>query len=879
MKLIGLHLLPPSFLGDIDELSLSDVISDLPEAMDVDVVNHRIHDRAEFQESWSEVIASTAPHQLTILFIAGHGRSKQISGRTEKLNLLYTRDTDKSEESITSINLDNAIEELSQQSSGNVFLVVDACDIDLRDRRNAGPNSTVALLANPGGAAEAVKSGGILSRCFVRNLTSGCRRGEPLQKIANSTMSQVKLETNARQQPRLVKIGRATFLEEPLQAPPQLFGYSQSGQMGMEQAVIKLATTVDFPASVLNALTQGLPTEPEDEHLLELRIALTLQHIKPASGRPTPDRIHVEELEHLLHLARRVEIGRDTLLHARHMLGWAYYRLDDKHKASAQLHEALQQTEGAQDQMSLRARLLDTLGMVAANEANFSQARTHYHHSLELKELLNDLVGIEMSRQNLGWAEFAEGEFEHAEKHMERGVDICLDRLENPCVSTAKGPEQFQLCMATLDSLVFHLFGLLTLMLLRNAPCSEFTTLQERCQNYLDLYEHLSAWGSTAPYTLVRLLIAIATDTAPITKADPTEDASALVNLWRLVAICNREGTAVLRNLQDITTTNLESSDLRLRLSCLAAASYLCQSLESQQAGALLDETLKTLRRQHGFSGLPRRSNALIKQANPTALRLDTSHWPVWGPLKAQTRASQLEGIFLNPSITEKYLQVFAWCSALITCHEGRVSLRQALDILHKHFPDGTVIHLGLGQALLFSNIVAKPSKPTSTWGEELKEMWSETTFLEESGYKNFQDIAEERNVITHYRNMTTSEAQLIIDKHCRIIHCLARPLQEMDSLHIVPAERGLHSHTQLREAVLRDSRGNAFNCGPLLLINPSRHEEFYIPHRLDRQSLKGQDPTQPSTYRRYGDAIHETDDFSEKITWQPVDTGRWRKR
>lgn len=350
------------------------------------------------------------------------------------------------------------------------------------------------------------------------------------------------------------------------------------------------------------------------------------------------------------------------------------------------------------------------------------------------------------------------------------------------------------------------------------------------------------------------------------------------MKIWSMTGKCREEGAGLLEEVGEVLLDSLQGSDLRLKLSCLSAAAYLGRTLDVSASTELLQQMLQTLRRSHGLSGLPRKADSFMDRTNAISLQLDTDGWLEWGPLQAQVDASKADGVVPLPTVTEKYVQLLAWCSALILAHEGNVPLPQLLNSLDGSFPKGTKIKFGLGQALQFANVVARMATPSSDWGRSLQDTWLEKDFLQESGYEEFTDIPQERNELSHYRNLTADEAQDILNKHSSLIRCLTEPLRMMD-VEIDSAERCLASIDDLKAAVLQDSRGNEMNCGPLLLVHETRSSVYYVPHHLERACLKGQEFSEKSTYRRYGSFLGGDARASINIGWEPSDTTFWRKR
>src|SRR5207248_1824223 len=135
----------------------------------------------------------------------------------------------------------------------------------------------------------------------------------------------------------------------------------------------------------------------------ELYLALAALRVKDK-----PSREQAEVVAALLERTRRNPVAASTRLGAMHLLAWAETALGRFASAQARLEEAL---ESAGDNADLRGRLLDTLGTARRRSRSMLDARTCYQESLAIKQQHQELVGLEMTRQNLGWCSLASGDF------------------------------------------------------------------------------------------------------------------------------------------------------------------------------------------------------------------------------------------------------------------------------------------------------------------------------------------------------------------------------------------------------------------------------------------------------------------------------------
>jgi hypothetical protein len=459
VKLFSLLVQPPSFLPGISPEPLEGELSALAGPLGADLQCRTARGMAEFESAWAPIRHAARPDEVTLLVVTGHGRRVRPRTRAEADNLLLVQDTDPTEQTATSVNLDQYIQELRQAAAGPLLVLLDICAVELRESRDAG-GSLAVLLANPTGNAEAVEGTGILTRAFFRSL----REAQPestLRSIINRTIVHTRAETGERQNPKLVGFGDQQFLDRllrPIADPQRPVELPTKSLRAMVEALRDMALKDALPSSVRAALQNAFQeVAPTDNDTFELRLALAA-----LQARDQPGAQAVEALKALLERVREIPISVTTRVHAMHLLAHVLHRMGGAAgRASGSPHaQALLQDALPLAGPDLRPRLLDTLGTIHRESVDLRKAVACYKESLGSRQ--GDPVGAEITRQNLGWCSLLLGEFGQGESYFREGTNVCLQHLDNPQREAGLAG-----LTSTLKSLLYHVAGLATSVFLR----------------------------------------------------------------------------------------------------------------------------------------------------------------------------------------------------------------------------------------------------------------------------------------------------------------------------------------------------------------------------------------------------------------------------
>lgn len=783
-----------------------------------------VGDRAGFERAWAD-IGDAAP--VVVVVVCGHGDRKQLAGRSEATSWLLVGDTDPTEQSATSVDLDAAVHDLRARLASPLVLVLDACHVDVRTSLG-GAAPAVVLLASPSGEAEVGRDGPLLTRAFGRALSQLGGPSASLDDVLARTCSDVEHETARRQRPTLRYLGDRRFLAAPVR---QVSAGAPAAAVGARLAA--MVNTDQLPQAALDALWRDVRDETAGRELFELHLALAAHALHP---RPTrEDLAKVRTL-----LAGAGAISPRTRAGVLHWVGWARNQIGEAEYAAAHLCEALEQLERDPDPL-LESRVRNTLGTVYRSNFSFEQADRQYAESMRQKESLGDEVGVEMTRLMRGWLLVAKGLFDDAAQTFSEGLQRIHERLG----VGARSPDE---AIRLVESLLFLLVGRCVTMLFLPTQPEEFKRLRDTLAPWTSLYRSFTRSGGRAPFQEAQLLLSLgARDGRPFQFSPGKVEIDAW---WAAVRDVVVRGDGDLAGLRNVLQREPTPGDLiATRMKQLAGLHHLAVRMESERVAKLRDGLLVALRGR-GFVGLPTVGGAPWSW-DARSLSLDTSEWCDWGPLRAQLEETRRSNVLLTSVVTEQYLQLLAWVSALFLLLDAGAPATRALAILDRDNPDGSRVMLSLGQALTFCRRVVDEVTTRSPWADRLASVWRDPVTFQDTGYGGWNEVSQERNALSHHRVATFEVAQRVLDRHALLISRICGALEGHDVRGPV-ADPGGTVAEDLVVARLANSRGGMLSCGPLLLLHAKDNTAFYVPHSLPRGLLRGQEDEEKATFHRY---------------------------
>lgn len=853
-----LQVSPPDFMppvrGEAVEAEVRRVAAECGDR----VVARVARTRAEVESIWADVRRQTDPAAVAVAVVCGHGQSVRLPGRDEPVNILYAGDTREFDRTATSVDLDELFQRAAPPAPGPLLVVLDVCAVRVRESHGAG--SLAVLLGNPGGNAESTAAGGLLSKSFLRAY-AGAPAGATFRDVVRSAIDRTRAETSGRQTPQLVQLGDQAFLDRIARASPTPPVAAREATGAMVRVLVELARGDRLPLDVVNRLDEEVlgGAAADDDTLLELRLITAVLRLKD-----DPNALGGARAVRRLYDRSGDAVSPLTKARAAHLLGWSHLRAGHPSQALALLEEALAELpdEAAPE---LRSQLLDTRGTAHREALNFRLAVEAYEASFRLKEGVGDVLGREMTRQNLGWGQLLRGRFEDGENCFREGLETCRGLLDRG------HPGGVEVYKSVLASLHIHLVGLATSRFFRPIEPARFRELMKEVRLHLDQADRFAAWGVGTQARLARLLLALGcrTGDAPPVPVEPP-----LLDFWGQVRVCVVEGAHRIGDVEELSLRRLEGGSGRVpdfaRISYLAGLNYLSQVLDSRSVVAARDRLLRWLR-DHGYDGLPPPDGPpWAYPGGADGLQVDTSFWPTWGPLAAQTAQTKLPDLIIEPKVTEHYIQLLSWMSGLLLALEGGVDCPRLLRLLDEDFPDGGSVKLGLGQSLQFAHRVAALADCQSEWGRELKRVWEEKTFVPAGGYAAIQDIPGQRNQTSHFKVLTRPQARHILEQHTRVIREMVRPLPaELPA--ILSSGRAVSDrNAEIQSVILSDSRHRRLDCGPLLVTQRDNPAHLYVPHELDRPTLQGK-PNGKCTFKFYGTGLGAQGDQKLNVRWPPA--------
>lgn len=790
-----------------------------------------------FRDCVRELAASRPGAVLAV--VCAHGRHKSIRGG-EPRNLLLAGDTDLEDILATSVDLDETITTLRSQRPDPTLIVVDACEVDLRGHlgASAGQGSAVVLLANPGATAASSSRGGLLSQAFQRSLATPSERARTLRSVVQETITAVMRDSS--QHPRLAEFGSVAFLDA-LEPP-------RRGPTTSHSRVASVLVALALEGALSKEALRRLSEVPGDGGERDEVVTACL-----AALRPFDD----ERRQALRSLVESATLSPRTQAYGLHTLGWSCWRRGENSgwtfgDAEGWLAAALKVAREVGDR-SLESQILNTLGYLHRERLSFKAAHEHFEASLAQKTELGDQTGIQMSRLALGWLLFARGKLEEGREHFRNAARDASDSVR---ALLEQGSKQDYL-LSAIRSLVFHLAGAVTGELL----CDPTAEDENRVQLFLDVDDHVSKLDWIAQATRwpvlgeLRLLLALwrrdDTDLRRHLGAGDGDPDGELVKAVRLAACALRDGEGVLTNEACAEyVERLDASPLDLRIKLLAISNALANRLDSELALKLRDDILRRLR-SLGFDGIPSVGSPPWRPAPPAGVTVDTSRWSCWGPLAVQVGHLKRPRVFISNVATSHCLQLVGWVSALVLALEGGLHRRDVFREMAAICPEGSTVTIGLSQALALATRIAARTTPRSETGRRLRELWHEGSVLKRGGYdRGVEDLASERNRLEHVHLTNVKQIQAIVARHAGILAEIGVAIDATDVLEPTRGREATFRDQRFADARLTNSRGDHFNCGPLLVIERDESPEFFVPHRIRKYDTLAK--TRKSEYIRY---------------------------
>jgi tetratricopeptide (TPR) repeat protein len=779
---------------------------------------------ADFEKAWSLVTKHS--QGIRLVFLAGHGRRVRSVGAREEQNILFIGSGFQ--------DLDAAVGELVSAGGAPAVVVVDACNVSVRQR--FGDNCSAAvLLANPDGDAEGIAGGGLLSRAVCR---AASRPGESLETVIKAATADVELNTQGRQRPKLVCIGSKGFLSLPLVAP----AVDPTPSALLAQAVAEICCRGMVHKDAVPVLEQALASiaEKDGAELAELRVALGA--IRMDLYR---DPSYADSLEALVtREAHRASPAAQA--YALHMLGWARYRQRQFDQAPYWLSKA-EKLAARSDDKPLRSKVLNTLAMAQRDVGRFGEAERRFEQSLQLKRDLGDGVGQFITRLSQGWTILGRGNFREGNEHFRQSVADCLAALEG---KSPLGRSQ-ELFFPLLSSLLLHLEGLLVARLIVD-PCPKeaLREIEADCNEYLIIARRFTEWGTRERIQIVDAWLKLGTNRPKNLK--PLADVEEYkLNLLERLRRARLEGRAEVSGVEELALGKLQEIGLDAQMGCLAAASFLCHSVPCDESFGFRERLVRALKDQLGYDGIPDTTSPIWTRERKS-LSLDVSGWSNWGPLAQKLASAQRPDIPKLPQLTEKYIQILAWVSSLLLAAEGRVDRKRIYGLLTSTFKDGKSVLLNLAQSMALCHRIAQIAKPEADWGKALKELWLKRTFLKPGSYKDVDELTNERNDATHIYELTYDQMQQVLNRHAQVIKAMLVPMQHADWPRIEDSGRALAPEADLHAALLKFPRGLRYDCGALLAVRRGSPSQMYVPHKLGRGSLEQREQTENSEFVCY---------------------------
>ena len=826
-----------------------------------------VQSHLEQKETVHSVLSGLTQHntELNLLLLIGHGKQSTLPGHQHPNNFLLCHDTDQEHISLSTFNLDDLINTLAQAKElSPTLVVIDACEVEVRSNLDAGSSQLAALLAHPCGSAEIEHGQSLLTTGLYTSLEKLSRAHHPpsLRELTDEVRNYVKRESHERQIPELTPISSSSFLDQtlPLKSP------SAQGDSTLHALMVSLCLRDQLSEEALTDLERSLKgtSNPSSELSFIVKVKRYELLCRHYNHLNEPEKSELARYQETIN--ERLE--RDDLsplvdATARH-LKIATERASslDSFEKQFYLRQALKRLDEEPDSQTtkvLKSRIYDTLGSLLRDIGNQTEASSSYEKSMRFKMDLDDQLGMEITRQNLGWFYLACGNFKQAAEVFQEGREKVKQSLQE----IAQHTQQFQRYADSLSSWTIHTYGLLITQLidqriqLPQLDLDPLTTIVSDVDEMRRRLRKLQGWVRPLCFgELERLCLYVTGDfnVKPFCEVLHKEIGAAI----ELIKECQEHGIQRQRITQSWEDANPSEGTIFLHMTWLAVLSVLCrkksyQTTPHESRGRLIEG----LRSHNRYRSLP------LSEHTPwsidhydRSLRLDISTWSDWGPLAPQKTSSNPDQYAPNFYVTTNFIQVLAWSHILLGLAEAQLTCSDAFPSLIKsgNAKDQSK-QLSLGTYLTFARRLFNELTFKSEWGRKLKECWS-TELVKKGHYRSLEELAEKRNYWAHSHNPTIQEAQDEMDRHQAMITYLSELIAYDDA--DVPQ---CIEHTQvtrtnidaLRSVILVNSRGHRFDCGPLLMTQRSAAvgQVYYLPYCIDKSVLEGNQGI--VKYRRYG--------------------------
>jgi hypothetical protein len=624
---------------------------------------------------------------------------------------------------------------------------------------------------------------------------------------------------------------RPSAVAAPPPPVPDAPSASVSGGDLLAQSLLSLAPQDALPAPVVDALFEAFQeaaNRSPAEHNLEV---LVLSRRLYTSRDP----VVAARLETLL---QRPDLLPHVVAEGHHMLGWAENRAGRFGPALAHFHIATTLAEAA-GAHGLYSRILNTTGYAHRARHSYAEAAQHFTRSFDIKQKVGDVIGLEMTRQALAWLAAMRGRFADAWRLFGEGIDASI-----ACLAARPAGMTREQLHDLVDSLAYHVIGRCTLGFLTTQPPSSFEACRDQCQPWLELGVAMVMPAGLALYREANSVLHLGAR-EPL-EDDPT--AEGIVRFWSLVARSIEDPDAHASILTGYVRDEIDHGPADVQVKLLAGVAFASRVSEAAALTALHAEVVSRLREGGGYDGIPDHSSQW--QASAPSIPIDSSTWCDWGPLRHKRALLHTPGAFVGPAATEHYLQLLAWMSMVLLAAEGNIDRHRIYSLIDTTYSEGPSVRLNLGQSFGICHRVAKECDAVSPFGKRLQKFWREETFWPQSPYASRSDLSEERNRYSHAEDQTHKGNRVIVERHVELINLLVEPLQGAEFPRIVPSQRTI-APGDARPALLVNGKGDAYDCGALLMVDSRGDADYYVPHLLSRSSLRGHSG-QKSEFIRY---------------------------
>ena len=304
----------------------------------------------------------------------------------------------------------------------------------------------------------------------------------------------------------------------------------------------------------------------------------------------------------------------------------------------------------------------------------------------DIKKEQEDYKGMEISRQSIGWMYISRAKYPEALCTFQDGIEQCLGFLEGAKDRTDK--PSMQEFFNTLASLIFHLKGLLTVMMITTADIQEFRRIQDRVQVWLDYaksLQELNVQGWFAPIKEVLWGFRFGKQDADISFDDGDHFWKDLIQLSNSGAIQNP-----LDRLKDRIQKLLHPLSIYSLSVCfpvIAGLQYLMQRFDSPKIQETRDEIIKLTADSLKLDTLRKDFPPWTKTLPTQRLKVDFESWESWGPLETHKNHARRDDIFVSSILTEHYLQSLAWVCMLFIILESKLDAQSVCKKLSDRYP------------------------------------------------------------------------------------------------------------------------------------------------------------------------------------------------